>query len=308
MLLALGLVFSVLIVDGADASSESLPSGVKSLEAPGLHNLFVVGNNLYSGSSPEGDEGFESLVKLGIKTIITVDGGKPDVEAAHKHGMRYVHLPHGYDGISTNLQLQLAKAGEALPGPIYVHCHHGMHRGPAAVAVICMATEGWSAAQADAWLRKAGTATNYIGLYKVVDTFQKPSAQQLAAVSTSFPEVARVSGLVEAMVAIDESWEHLKAVRKAGYQAPKEHPDLQPANEAVILWEHYREAQRLSDSIRHGTDFIARLKAAEDQAKEMERLLNSHSVKATPEIRADLDKAFGAMGRSCAACHKAFRD
>ena len=29
----------------------------------------------------------------------------------------------------------LARAARTLPGPIFVHCHHGMHRGPAAAAV-----------------------------------------------------------------------------------------------------------------------------------------------------------------------------
>src|SRR5690348_5650109 len=60
------------------------------VEAAGLHNVYRITEKLYSGSSPDGDEGFRSLAKLGVKTIISVDGMKPDVEAAHKHGMRYV--------------------------------------------------------------------------------------------------------------------------------------------------------------------------------------------------------------------------
>src|SRR5690606_26674668 len=106
-------------------------------------------------------------------------------------GMRYVHLPHGYDGISTNIQLQLASAAGTLPGPIYVHCHHGMHRGPAAAAVVCMANDGWTAAQATAWLHAAGTSTNYAGLFGTVRDFKIPSTETLRSVSTNFPEVAK---------------------------------------------------------------------------------------------------------------------
>lgn len=292
----------------AEQARKSSP-GVKPLaDPPGIHNLFVLGTNVFSGSTPEGEEGFAALASLGVKTVISVDGAKPDVALAKKHGLRYVHLPHGYDGISANLQLQLVKAGEALPGPIYVHCHHGKHRGPAAAAVICMAQDGWSADQATAWLKAAGTSTNYDGLYAVVRNFQKPSAAVLERVSSDLPETAKVSGLVDSMVGVDERWENLKAVRAAGYLPPKEHPDIKPANEAVILWELYREAQRLPESEKHGADFVARFKKAEEEVKDAERLLRLYAGDAQPDLRAQLDKSFDAMAKTCSSCHKAYRD
>lgn len=289
-------------------SSAALPAGVKAIEAPGLHNLFAVGTNVFSGCSPEGDQAFASLARLGVKTIITVDGAKPDVESARKHGIRYVHLPHGYDGIGADLRLQLAKAGRTLPGPIYVHCHHGKHRGPTAVAVICMANSGWTTDQAESWLVAAGTATNYAGLYNVVQTFSAPTAEAMRGVPDHFPERAVVSGLVDTMVEIDEHWEHLKTLRAAGYQAPKRHPDLKPANEAVILWEHYREAQRLPDSAHHGSNFVTRLQAAEIEVVEAERLLRLFAREAKPDLRVHLDNIFDAMAGTCASCHQAYRD
>ncbi len=291
-----------------EAQLKAAPPGVQPLEAPGIHNLFALGTNVFSGSTPEGAEGFATLAKLGVKTIISVDGAKPEVELARQHGLRYVHLPHGYDGISTNLQLQLVKAARVLPGPIYVHCHHGKHRGPAAAAVICLADEGWNKAQAEAFLVAAGTATNYTGLYAVVREFQKPPDEQLQALAADFPETAKVSGLIEAMVLIDERWEHLKAVRAAGYRAPPDHPDIQPANETVILWEHYRESRRLPETIEHGADLIERFEQAEIEAKEVERLLRWFAGEAKPEIRTQLDQAFDAVAKSCSTCHKAYRD
>ena len=307
-LLAIGVTAIVFAAESLQDRAKTAPPGVTPLEAPGIHNLFALGTNVFSGSAPEGEEAFAALERLGVKTIVTVDGAKPDVETARKRGIRYVHLPHGYDGISTNLQLQLVKVGQVLPGPIYVHCHHGKHRGPAAAAVICMANNGWSPTQAEAWLVAAGTATNYTGLYDVVRKFRKPSQEQLQKISPNFPETAKVSGLVDAMVDIDNRWDHLKAVHTAGYQVPKEHPDIKPANEAVILWEHYREAQRLSDAAHHGTAFIERLKAAETEAKEAERLLRLFETNPKPDVRVQLDKTFDAMTKACSACHKTYRD
>lgn len=275
---------------------------------PGSTNAFALGTNVFSGSSPEGEEGFASLEKLGVKTIITVDGAKPRTGLARKYGMRYVHLPHGYDGISTNLQMRLVQAGKALPGPIYVHCHHGKHRGPAAAAVICMGARGWSTEQAEAWLRVAGTSTNYAGLYEVVRGFTQPAVAALQALPPAFPEIASVSGLVEAMVAIDERWEHLKAVQAAGYTAPKDHPDLNPANEAVILWELYREAGRLPAAAEHGDQFLALLKKAESEAREAESRLRRFESDQSHDLRASIDSAFSAMGKSCASCHKRYRN
>ncbi|MGZ8940188.1 MAG: hypothetical protein ACXW32_13355 [Limisphaerales bacterium] len=295
-------------IAAADQAKKSSP-GVKPLpDPPGVHNLFSLGTNLYSGSTPEGDEGFAALKRLGVKTVVSVDGAKPDVELAKKHGMRYVHLPHGYDGISTHLQSQLAKVGAELPGPIYVHCHHGKHRGPAAAAVICMTKDSWDAAQAEQWLKAAGTSTNYTGLYAVVRDFKRPTAAQLKALPSDFPEIAQVSGLIDAMVGVDERWENLKAVRAAGYGAPRNHPDIEPANEAVILWEHYREAQRLRDTIQKGDDFVQRFKTAETEVKDAARLLRLFATDSKPEIRAQLDKSFDAIGKSCSSCHKTYRD
>jgi hypothetical protein len=82
-------------------------------DTPGLYNVLRITNKLLSGSVPEGDVGFQTLQKLGVKTIITVDGAKPAVERAKKFGMRYVHLPIGYDGVPAEQGLRLAKAGAA---------------------------------------------------------------------------------------------------------------------------------------------------------------------------------------------------
>lgn len=305
--LLIGVAFGLLAT--VATGHEALPSSVRPLShTPGVHNVFALCTDVFSGSTPDGEAGFRFLAGLGVKTIISVDGAKPDVASARKYGIRYVHLPHGYDGISTNVQLQLAKAGAELPGPVYVHCHHGKHRGPAAAALICLNSHSWTHGQADAWLRLAGTATNYSGLFEAVRTFKTWSPAELECVAAEFPETAQVPGLVEAMVGIDERWEHLKAVQRAGYTTPPAHPDLQPANETLILREHYREAQRSPDSLTRGDAFLGQLKKAEASAEHAESLLRKFAARGSPEIRQDLDKAFDALARDCAACHRTYRD
>ena len=39
---------------------------------------------------------------------------------------------------------------------------------------MCEATAGWSRERAEAWLRQAGTADEYAGLYRAVREFQPP--------------------------------------------------------------------------------------------------------------------------------------
>jgi protein tyrosine phosphatase (PTP) superfamily phosphohydrolase (DUF442 family) len=283
--------------------TNGVPSGVHPLAGKGIENFYQLSERIYSGSAPEGEPGFAELQKIGIKTIITVDGAKPDVETARRHGMRYVHLPFGYDGVPTNQAVRLVKAAETLPGPIYVHCHHGLHRGPAGVAVICMSTEGWSAQQAEAWMKLAGTATNYAGLYKSIERFQVPSAQALKSVSNDFPEQSEVSPLAEVMIQIDERFDHLKLIKKAGYKKPESHPDLDPAHEALLLNELFKELQRSPETSRHAQDFQAKLKEAEAASGAF------HLSLGVPAAAQDkVDAAFQRLGNTCAACHKTQRN
>src|SRR5688572_15242056 len=171
--------------------------GVKPLRSAHLENFFSIDGNVLSGSSPHDEQGFQELKALGVKTIISVDGEKPDVEAARKYGMRYIHTPIGYDGTTLSNASRIAKAADTADGAVYVHCHHGKHRGPGAVAVICESRGIWSASQGEAWLKQAGTSPDYPGLYRMAATFHKSA--DYSNNPASLPERAAVSGLVDAM-------------------------------------------------------------------------------------------------------------
>ncbi|MCA9003240.1 MAG: hypothetical protein KDB61_15055, partial [Planctomycetes bacterium] len=113
-------------------------------EFPGLHNVFHLSENIVSGGEPHGREALETIAKMGVKTILSVDGKIPDAATAAELGMRYVHIPIQYSGIDENEWLEIAKTFREVEGPFYVHCFHGKHRGPAAAEVGRLILDGIS--------------------------------------------------------------------------------------------------------------------------------------------------------------------
>lgn len=285
----------------AESGAPGTDTVARALEIPGVHNAFRATDHIYSGSQPEGDEAFAAIARLGVRTIVSVDGSKPDVEAARRHGLRYVHLPFGYDSIPPNRVVELAKLTAEGSGPFYVHCDHGRHRGPAAVAVMCQASAGWTTNQAVTWLREAGTAADYQGLYRAAQEFMAPGKAQLAAID-HLPEVARTSSLVEAMVAIDAHFERLKASQQAGWKTPPGHPDVSPPHEAAMLWEQFNEIARTADTAGRGEYYRARLAEAMENADSFRKLLRESA-----DIVA-IETAFKQVGQNCSACHGKHRN
>lgn len=275
-----------------------------SLKLAGIHNAFRVSDRIVSGSSPEGDEAFEALRERGVKTIISVDGAAPDVERAKRHGIRYVHIPIGYDGVPPEKSLLLVKAARDLPGPIYVHCHHGKHRGPAAVAVMVLCTDPkWTPEFAAEWLKVAGIDPRYRGLVGIPKTLVRPTSDELDKVPGTFPERVEVASITKAMVEIDERWERLKLVSAAKWAVPKDHPDIVPAHEALQVAEHYREIARRPEAKKRGEAFLTLVRDAETAALVLESALRASPVNA--------EKAAASFAKSaalCTSCHRQFRD
>lgn len=300
------LLCAAAIASDGHSQKNHLPRGVQQLHSETIHNFFSIEDKVFSGSTPDSEAGFEELADRGVKTIISVDGGKPEVDLARKFGITYIHLPIGYDGTSETNLLRIIRAVELADGPIFMHCHHGEHRGPAAVAWVCEALQGWSTNQAVAWLKAAGTSSNYPKLYEQTANFKVPTREQLNAVPADFPETATVSGLVDAMVEIDNRWNHLKGVQEAGYTTPKDHPDLVPSQEAVLLMEGYRELARTDEAKNLGDDFIQHLQAAEKNAQEIHAFLKGSDKDRIDRSRADT--LWSIASKACSTCHKHYRN
>jgi protein tyrosine phosphatase (PTP) superfamily phosphohydrolase (DUF442 family) len=268
-----------------------------------LHNVNVVTEKVISGAQPEGREGFEALRDLGVKTIISVDGAKPDVETARKYGIRYVHLPITYSTVTPEQGKAIAKAIEELPGPVYVHCHHGKHRSAAAVAVACVYNGSLAPERAESVLKTFGTGENYKGLWKAAREARPVGSTELRALDVKFVEATPVPPLAQAMTLADRHADHLKEIQKAGWKAPADHPDLDPAHEALQLEEHLHEIGRGEQVKGRPEEFRRLLVEGEEGARALRAALGEKPVDG-----AGADRAFKRVTASCTDCHKAFRD
>ncbi|MGB7325370.1 MAG: hypothetical protein WBD31_10905 [Rubripirellula sp.] len=290
--------------------SDNLP---RRLEASHLPNPVQVHATVISGGLPEGDAAFKELADLGIKTIVSVDGMKPDLEMAKKYGLRYVHLPHGYDGVPKSRVKELAKAVQSLEGPIYIHCHHGKHRSPAAASVACVAAGLVKPEKAIEILELAGTNKNYVGLYQSARQTRPLPADELRHFSPEFPEVAEVPPMAEAMVDLGHTHEHIKLIAESNWRTPEKHPDLDPAHEALLLREHFTELLRKPEVKAEPEEFKRMLRDSESAARKLEILLAkwqaSRGDQTLPaEIPAEIPAQAKIISDNCKACHVRFRD
>jgi protein tyrosine phosphatase (PTP) superfamily phosphohydrolase (DUF442 family) len=277
------------------------PETDQAVDYPGLRNVVAYGNDLYSGSQPE-EGGLETLAAMGIRTVISVDGAQPDVEGAEALGLRYVHLPIGYDGIVEERTLELARAARDLPGPIYVHCHHGRHRSAGAASAIGIALGRFDGAYATERMKVSGTASNYTGLWSCATDTRPATNAEIDAASNAFPSRWKTTGMVQNMVEVDAAYENMKDVEKAGWTTPANHPDLVPAAEVGRIAHLLRELRDDPEARAHGQAFLDLALAAEKASDAVQQgLVDGLSGE---ELRA----RFKRVGQSCKDCHAKHRD
>lgn len=301
---------------GQPAETISAPSmdDERPLDLPGLHNIVAFHADVWSGSVPEGDAGFDTLKSLGVRTILSVDGALPDLDRARARGMRYVHLPIGYDGFDDARKVELARAVRDLPKPIYIHCHHGRHRSAGASAAIAVSLGWLTPDQAAARMKTAGTAPGYTGLWRCTAQAAALTAAVIDAASAAFPERTVPTSLVAAMVEIDEVHDRLKLAQASGWRAPRDHPDLAPLADAGRLADLYRllddDAQLTDVAVKERAmvrEWLVRegLAAARLEAV-IEAMDEPTSDRGALAQRADASLAL--LGASCNACHQRHRD
>lgn len=268
---------------------------------PGLERLWQPAERIFTGGEPHGDAAFAKLQQLGVTVIVSVDGARPDVQRARQHGMRYVHIPVGYDGISPSAAAALTRVVREANGPIYIHCHHGQHRGPAAAAIACIAAGHLSPQQATKVLETAGTSPDYGGLWRDVRQFVPPPP---GTPLPELPEIAQVSSLAAAMAQLDRHFDMVRACQKNGWQPPQDHPDVVPAREALLVEENLREAERLvrlSQLPMYQNPFPQWLKESETLAQHLRQSLADRRYRQADEFLRQLEQ-------SCKQCHRRFRD
>ncbi|MEZ6045813.1 MAG: hypothetical protein R3C11_09610 [Planctomycetaceae bacterium] len=226
-----GFLFSQLpAAQPLSAQEQTLPT-----EKPhALHNLRKIAPGYFSGGEPAGKEAFEELAERGVKVIISVDGIRPDIELARQYGMRYIHIPIEYSGIDRDSELKLVKAAREVNEPVYVHCHHGKHRGPAAMAIMCRAANLFEQEDAERYLHEAGTSPEYKGLWKSVRDFTSPAEETILPPLT---EVAEVNSLTSNMAEADRRFDHLVELLEQEKAKSLEPATIEKLNsELLLLW------------------------------------------------------------------------
>ncbi|MCA8999385.1 MAG: tyrosine-protein phosphatase [Planctomycetaceae bacterium] len=268
-------------------SDDGVETPFQSVEIGNLHNGFRIGQNLYSGSGPESEEDYEALRDLGVRTIVSVDGAVPNVEMARKLGMRYVHIPLKYSDVSGSNTRQLASVFTQCEKPIYVHCHHGKHRGPTAAAIIARQAGLLSQQQAVQFLKHAGTGANYEGLWQCVRQYEPlPKLDDF-----NLPEMVSPEALQKSMVQMADHFHTLQVLLKQD----DDQLDSKTFQEAAtLLLEDFRESARLADVQEEIQALLS------DAASELELLLKDHSV---PQQRLRMQL----IGSRCVDCHQQHR-
>lgn len=256
----------------------------------GIENLRQVTPQLLSGSQPEGEAAFEELARRGVKVIVSVDGAVPEVELAHKYGLRYVHIPIGYDQIKPQSRADLVEATQTGNGNVYLHCHHGRHRGPAAAAYCGMAQGKLTHDQALNLLKAAGTKADYTGLWDAVRKFEPPQMKAGPLVET-----AAVEPLTTSMVHIDHAWADIDRQVKAG----KVDDWKKMTQTALLLHEEFREIPRTAKLIDNDLKslFLAAIQDTDSLHKAAEKN-DLTALKATSQK----------VAQGCATCHTKHRD
>lgn len=260
---------------------------------PSLSNLIQVTDGFFSGGEPTCSDDFATLVKLGVRTVVSVDGIRPDLKAAAEHGLDYVHIPIGYDGVGNQASLSLVRLVRDRRGPFYIHCHHGRHRGPAATAIACRASGSFGKDEALKYLARAGTDPLYEGLYRDVADFEMPDETvELPALVSA----ANVANFAEQMARIDRAFETLNsshAIKRA---------------DSLLLLEAFQESIRCLSRGERSISIESHPDGQGDLINEMHKATEDCERLHNAKHKAERAVLLRQLEQRCASCHRRFRD
>jgi uncharacterized protein (TIGR01244 family) len=144
----------------------------------GIRNFHKVNDRLYRGAQPT-EEGWKSLSKLGVKTVVDLrltDEHSTTAEqtAVKAAGMQYVNIPmHGMVVPSDEtIAKVLALMNSDAAGPVFVHCKRGADRTGAVIAVYRMAHDGWTNDKAIHEAKSLGMRWTQIGLKAYIHNYR----------------------------------------------------------------------------------------------------------------------------------------
>ena len=135
-------------------------------DLPGLKNFAKVSDGLYRGAQPTA-EGFATLKKMGVKTIVNLRAVNSDRDELKGTQLQYCHISFkAWHAEEEDVLKFLKVIGDKKNQPVFVHCEFGSDRTGMMVAVYRMLEQGWSNEQ-------AAQETRNFGFHEVFENIQK---------------------------------------------------------------------------------------------------------------------------------------
>jgi tyrosine-protein phosphatase SIW14 len=159
----------------------AVPLCASGAAAPGVPNFHQVSARIYRGAQPQ-DQGWNSLAKLGVKTVIDLrpeseHSTKAEKQAVEAAGMHYVNVP--LSGVHAPPDKAMSKVLGLLDdsaSPVFVHCRRGADRTGTVIACYRITHDGWSNRRALQEATSYGMSWIEFGMQRFVLAFHPASA------------------------------------------------------------------------------------------------------------------------------------
>jgi protein-tyrosine phosphatase len=265
-------------------------------------NFTRFAGTMFTGGEPSRKH-LEQLFALGVRTVISVDGAETPHQDAAEIGLRYIHLPIGYDGVPEEVSAALESLVNKGNEKIFIHCHHGKHRGPAVAAIFALLADTLTMVQALDKMEQIGTGEEYTGLWDSVRNFNKKKLDQVQP--RTLVAYHKVDDFTASMARIDRHYDAVKyhlAKNNAPDSAHIGSEELQ--HQSLLLEEALKESMRLQDS----PDADHKDKAFHDYLRISHEGAFRLRQSITSGKEAEVTSAFKRLKHSCVDCHADFRD
>jgi tyrosine-protein phosphatase SIW14 len=163
----------------------AVPSGAADVQPLGVPNFHQVNERIYRGGQPS-NTGFQSLAKLGIKTVIDLrpaseHSTSSEEQTVEATGMKYINVPMSGLAAPPNQDVSkvLALLDAGSQGPVFVHCKRGADRTGTVIACYRIEHDRWENEKALEEARSLGMRWIEIGMKHYIMNF-KPAAGRLA--------------------------------------------------------------------------------------------------------------------------------